>query len=479
MMYFYGFVALVGLRTLLWHVQSWQLREYRFDRLRSFLRTADGQRSLRSLWFFRGILPRPQWSVRALLVIVVAVLLSGLWFWLLSQVTSTVLSALLTERLLWLSVSLGVAATQLLVNHQKKRLFAQAKAIRLRALNLTVIALTGSYGKTSTKELLRHLLVSAKGADAVLCTPENQNNEIAIARLIRSHTAFFDRTDERFFIVEIGAYTRGEITLVCDFVQPHHSILTALGSQHLDLFGGPDNLKLGKWEIAQAAQTSITYPAHLTQLQPLTAQLPPDITVDTPDTGHVTVRQSDWSGTAFHWGGRDWQLPWVGEFFVGNALLALSVGRRVGLLDAQLAVGLASVFPLPRALHTVQHPDGWLILSDLYSANREGVLAAIGILAKGKGRKIFIGQPLLELGPASAPVHREIFTALHAADADVWWLKTEYQPMGYNLLSKKFHGHDLRELTQTLGTLKAGDIVLLESRLPQAVVDLVIPATSL
>ena len=174
--------------------------------------------------------------------------------------------------------------------------------------------------------------------------------------------------------------------------------------------------------------------------------------------------------TTFETFGEKFTLPWGGEFFVGNALLALECVRELGAKPDELAKFLPTLLPLKRALKVKRLASGATILKDLYSANPDGVLGAIEHLGKFKGKKIFVGIPLRELGKEAEKNHEEIFHALKKIDAEIYWLKADFRDLGLKICGKKFHENDLEKLKKTTQDLGKDDAVLLESRLPEEVV---------
>jgi UDP-N-acetylmuramyl pentapeptide synthase len=314
----------------------------------------------------------------------------------------------------------------------------------------------------------------------VLFTPENNNHELALARLILKNKSFFaspqseqkPKTEKKIAIFEMGAYRRGEIKTMCDFVQPHITILTAIGQQHLDLFGSQKNIQLGKFEIAEGASDKVFFNADNNLCNELFGHQTITATPIGIKSSSVKKKSAPHQ-TAFHAFGADFVLPWPGEFFVSNALLALECARELGVKIPQLVSALAQVPPLERAMQITNHPQGFAIIKDLYSANPAGVKAAIKHLATFRGKKIFVGHPLLELGPEAKKIHTQIFHQLAAIKAFVFWTKNDYQKIGQKICSDNWHGSDIKKLQSMLKKLSKDDVILLEGRLPKTFLDTV------
>jgi UDP-N-acetylmuramoyl-tripeptide--D-alanyl-D-alanine ligase len=162
-------------------------------------------------------------------------------------------------------------------------------------------------------------------------------------------------------------------------------------------------------------------------------------------------------------------LPWAGEFFISNALLALEAARESGCTTEELSSFLNELPPLERALHSKVLANGATLLLDPYSANPDGVLGAIEHLGKFEGKKIFIGIPLRELGKDSEKIHREVFEKLKEINAEVFWFRHDYEKIAKEILGEKFHGDDIKILKKIKKELKTNDAVLLESRLPKTI----------
>ncbi len=467
------FFTVLGFRTTAFWLQNWQIREYRIDRLKAHLKTKDGQKNLWNLWFFRGILPRPKISRRILLIIIFFFTFSVLEIWRLNKLLPATIISIIWERTIFLNIFLAVLLSKIPVYFAQKRLFSQARQIIKQTDNLIIIAIAGSYGKSSTKEIISFLLEQKFYSRNVLKNPENQNNEVAIARLILKNKSFFNRTDKRFFVVEMGAYKRGEIEKICNFVQPNFSILTGLNEQHLELFGSIRNTQLAKFETARTTKNKVFFAADNKLLSDIFSQENIEAEKIPVQKSNAKIIKSNTNYTDFKFTGETFRLNWSGEFFVENAILAISLAQELGIKLEESAKFLPNIPLLTRSLVSEKNKNGTTILWDLYSANPDGVKVAIKHLSKFTGRKVFIGLPMLELGKNSKQIHEQISYSLKDIKADVFWLKSDFSEIMLKTCGKNFYGNDINKLQKTLSSLGKNDAVLCESRLDKNTLNLV------
>ena len=479
-----GIFVIIGIRTLFWHLQNWQLREYRADRMRAHLQTKEGRKSIFSLWVFKGILPRPKFTGRIFMIIGIFILLYLSIFYSVKSVlftNSILLTSIIFERSIFLTVSICVFLSKTPVWISREILFAKAKKLRKSAKNLTVIGIAGSYGKSSTKEILVHLLNQEFGTENVLFNPENKNNEVAIARLIIKNKRFFNCSSteqgvatQKFLVIEVGAYRRGEIAKVCKFIQPQISILTGLNAQHIELFGSQRNIQRAKFEMAENTNKKVFFNRDNKLLSEIFEDRKIKATKIALSQSLAQKIKSFPEKTTFGLYGKNFILPWPGEFFVSNGILALECARECGIKRADLPNYLKTLPPLDRALKIQPFGKGH-ILWDLYSANPDGVMSAIDHLSQFKGNKIFVGMPLRELGEKAEETHGKIFQALNKIKAQIFWCKTDFAYLGEGICGKKFHQiskSNLSPLKKVLKKIKKDDVILCESKLPKEVLDI-------
>ncbi len=490
-----GLIVVLGIRTLGWHLQCWQLREYRIDRMKAWINTQDGKQYFIP-WFFRGLLPRPKLSGRICLIIFftglfgLLILMTGIIFLELLVPDSChviecneffppewhpLLALIIWERTIWLQTGLAVMISGIPVKIKKQLLFKEAKKIIDRSgENLIKIGITGSFGKSSTKELLAHLLKSEFGDEQVLYNPANNNTEVAIARLIIDNQDFFNRTDKRFLVIETGAYRKGEIATVTNIISANYGILTGLNQQHIELFGSIQNIREAKFELAEGTQDVIFFNGDNPYLVEIFEDR--DIKASKIPISFKAAKNIDEKidKTHFEAFGQRLMLPWPGKFFIQNALLALECSRECGVKRENFTKYLAALPPLKRALSLEVHPQGFTLLKDTYSANPDGVLNAIEHLKNFSGRRIFVSIPLRELGGDAQTVHAQIFEKLKSLDAIVYWQKNDFFALGQEILGDSIHSINASRdrLKQEINHLGKNDVVLLESKLSSDVMNL-------
>lgn len=297
-----------------------------------------------------------------------------------------------------------------------RRVFVDRARRKLEQLNARVIGITGSYGKTSTKTYLAHLL---SGRYSVAVTPKSYNTLMGVCLVINNELDPAQKYD--FFIVEMGAYVEGEIRRICELTRPQISIVSAVGPQHLERFGSLEATARAKYEIIQALpqdgvgvfnwddhyvrsmyehgypdqRIAVTWKNadHATQLRLLgqnvqqsVSGLEFDITdTVTAEKAHIVTRL-------------------IGEHNVTNILLAAAVARHLEIPLAEIALRAASLEPAEHRLQRRTLANNITIIDDAYSANPVGARSALEVLALYTGgRRILITPGMVEL----CPLHHE------------------------------------------------------------------------
>ncbi|MBI1308574.1 MAG: UDP-N-acetylmuramoyl-tripeptide--D-alanyl-D-alanine ligase [Proteobacteria bacterium] len=333
-----------------------------------------------------------------------------------------------------LPVYLAVANWVLMpIQKLQNRRFLKEASIILTRLAPTTIGLTGSFGKTSTKFILNHLL-SAHAP--TLMTPGSVNTPLGIARVLRENL----QPQHTYFLAEMGAYGPGSIARLCKLAPPAISCITAVGEAHYERFKSLETVARAKFEIAEAAHAQggkcvINIDAiPPEQWKPRVAANPTGyrlvgrtLTDLRPGDTHLTTAEQTAQGlklTLTHNGEKtSFQTPLFGMHQAGNLAVAFAVAVELGLPKKQLAAAMAQVPAAPHRL-TVKTEGGTTIIDDSYNANPTGFTSALEILSliatsgKTPRRRILVTPGMVELGAKHDEEHTKLGT-LAATHADV------------------------------------------------------------
>jgi len=337
-------------------------------------------------------------------------------------------------------------------------------------LTIPVVAVTGSTGKTSTKEMLRAALGSKL---RVVATEANNNNELGVPLTILAA----DESTEAL-IVEMGMRGRGEIALLADIARPQIGVITTIGTAHLELLGSRENIARAKAELFEALPPEglAVFPAEVnfspllrasTKAQICTVGIDPcqadltasDIRLDEQACPHARITLPDGSEVLL-------DLQVAGLHNVSNALLALAVGLHLGLDAATMATALAAVRSTGMRLNIVEAPDrGIRLVVDAYNANPDSMAAALGSLAalqpaQPEGRRIAVLGDMLELGEESESAHREVLAQAAGLGLECLFVfGSEFSAVA----PREVAYDDMGVLTRSLCSfVRPGDIVLVK-----------------
>lgn len=299
----------------------------------------------------------------------------------------------------------------------KRHYINQAKAILKSCENLTIIGITGSYGKTSMKFYLAELLQSKFN---VLMTPESYNTPMGIVKTIReSLTPSHD-----IFICEMGARYVGEIKEICDIVHPDAGIITSVGPAHLMTFGSLENIAKTKFELADALlKDPPLEPGPLEDgplflngdselvMQELDKRASEDIydnatvysvEADFPTDYTSTIQNVTCNGTNFMTVGCEdyndvFHTRLVGAHNVINLTGAIAVAKYFRVEDVSIAVSVRKIRPVPHRMELKKTGDV-TIIDDAFNSNPVGSAAAVETLSMFDGVRVLLTPGMVELG---------------------------------------------------------------------------------
>lgn len=288
----------------------------------------------------------------------------------------------------------------------KHRIIAHAAHMRRKFSDLTVIGVTGSVGKTTAKELLACVLDDLQPA----VTPNHVNSEIGVARWISSRLA---KKDARVFVVEMGAYKKGEIALLCSFVQPSMGVVTSVGTQHIALFGSQEALFQAKSELVlslpQNGHAFLNGDSDLCRSMAKLSPCPRTIvgTGGQCDLEAFDIEETSY-GIRFRVDSTIFDLSLHGTHNVSNVLLAIAVGQTLGISMERMRARLRSFSPLSQTFE-VREEHGVRILDDTHNSSAASVKAAIAwAKVQPEAHKTLLAAGLIEMGEYQSPAEKEL-----------------------------------------------------------------------
>ncbi len=460
-----------AIRSALFHVALWQQKEYRWDRMREHLSLASTKKQVLHpinvakifllvtilagftnnvllvyllfvvyilqdsevlLKIRKHSLPRPVITGKAIGLVAT----NGIIFILLPFLITLFFpvlragSFIVADLLFFLIAAITVAFIHPFSMFFKGRIIAQAKKLRDENSGVKVVGITGSYGKSSTKNILAQLLAEEGGLGV---TPGNTNTEIGVAQIFIKKL----KKDVKYFLVEMGAYRKGEISKLTAIARPEIGILTAVSNQHLGLFGSLDNIREAKYELILALPSTGT--AIFNADDAIAAKL-------AKRTKHCRVvtyginNQADLKGrliSADETGIKavisglvpetEIFFPLLGEHQLENVLASICAALALNISMDTIVERLKSVTALKNTMETIDHPSGAKIIDDSYNANTVGVLSAIKTLSLvTRKNKVIVLAPLMELGAEAPSEHRRIGEALRGKITKVFYVGEDF-----------------------------------------------------
>lgn len=280
----------------------------------------------------------------------------------------------------------------------------------VRRLGATLVALTGSAGKTSTKDLIAQVL--RRKAPTVF-TPGSFNNEIGLPL-----TALSATEETRFLVLEMGARGIGHIRYLTGLTPPKIGLVLNVGTAHIGEFGGREQIAEAKGELVEglpedgAAILNADDPLVRAMASRTKAKVVLFGESAEADVRAENVRLTDSGQPSFRLltpsGACDVTMRLYGEHHVSNALAAAAVAHELGMSAEEIATALSEAGSLSRwRMEVTERPDGVTIVNDAYNANPESMRAALRALAAmGKGRRTWavLGQ-MAELGDEALAEH--------------------------------------------------------------------------
>ena len=315
----------------------------------------------------------------------------------------------------------SILVPQLVVKDTRIALGELAKWLREK-INPRTVAMTGSSGKTTVKEMTASILQhTAADSEAVLFTNGNFNNDIGVPltllRLTEKH---------RFAVIELGANHQNEINYTTKLVQPNAALINNIAPAHLEGFGSLVGVVQAKGEIYRGLTKN-------------------GVAIINAELNHLDIWQKEISNHAIqYFNGKDYSvknvqgneqgstftlvspqgeidisLPYLGEHNVKNALAATALAMNVGATLADVKAGLEQRSQVKGRLFPIQVTPNLLLLDDTYNANKDSLCAAIDVLKSYDAFLILCVADMKELGENSLAIHREVGQYINLVNLDL------------------------------------------------------------
>ena len=343
---------------------------------------------------------------------------------------------------------------------------------------LIKIGITGSFGKTSTKNFLATILREKYN---VCATPFNFNTPLGISRTVLQNLDF----GHQVLIAEMGARQLGDIKELCEIVQPKYGILTAIGAQHIATFLNQENVKRTKAELPNylGKDGVCVFDMDNEIVREIASEAPcRKITVSLNDS-KADIFASDIhtssQGTKFtlHFGGKSFECSTklLGLHNISNLLLSVGLARELGLSEAEILSGISKVYPVEHRLQLINAKGNITILDDTYNSSVDGSQRALEVLSMFEGRrKVVVTPGLVELGTMERLENYNFGKRIaNVADVVIIVNRAHLASIKQGLLDASFDEGKIYEaidMNATQETLKSilveGDVVLWENDLP-------------
>lgn len=383
----------------------------------------------------------------------------------------------------WAVVMLAVILlkpVEFLIN---RRYWTEASEMLQSMPGLTVVGITGSYGKTSTKHYLERILSEQF---EVLMTPGSYNTPMGVIRTVREMLKPY----HEIFICEMGAKQKGDIKEICDLVHPNMGIITAVGPMHLESFKTMDNVQSTKFELAVALPSDGLIVVN-DDFEYCASRVVDNVEclrycVDIENRANAdyyaeNVRYSP-EGTSFTIKGPsgfsiDLSTRLVGACNISNLIGAVIIAMRLGMSESAIFRAVARIEQVEHRLSIKRTPGNVTVIDDAFNSNPSGSRMALEVLSDFRqGRRIVVTPGMIELGDRQEELNEE-FGRQIAGNCDIAVIVGKYNRDAI-IRGIKEGGFDESNLYEAAsfddaqkilaGIMKAGDTVLYENDLPDS-----------
>jgi len=388
------------------------------------------------------------------------------------------------------TISLVVLFSQpFFVFFRNRTLIEKARAKREKFKDLIVIGITGSYGKTSTKEFLATILSEKY---KVLKTKEHQNSEVGISQCILNDL----RPEHQIFVCEMGAYNKGGIKFLCEIAKPKIGILTGINEQHMATFGSQENIIKTKFELIESLPEQgiaiLNWDNELIKSKvksqsaswrtKLKSQRLCSVKEKVDFWAENIITEKDW--IAFDVLSKEgergsFKLGLFGVQNIENLLMAITCARELGMSFDEILKACEKIESWQGGMKLKRGVNGIDIIDATYSANPKGVVLHLDYVKLWQGKKIIVMPCLIELGKASRKVHEKIGKKIaETCDLAIITTKDRLKEIKKGAISTGANKESIlflenpRDIFEKLKPYCIqGNVILLESRVPKQLIE--------
>lgn len=383
---------------------------------------------LEALYYLKELFSKnwlmPKFTLKAVLILSILIVIQLFYIGSGNFLLQLLIWGIIIDRLFNPILALVVTVVNLPSSLYKKLIIIKARNIIRNYKNIKIIGITGSFGKTSTKEFLSQILSTKY---EIFTTEGSINTEIGISSAITNKL----KVKKDILIAEMGAYKKGEIKAMCKITPPQVGIITGINEQHLQLFGSMDNLIKTKYELIENI-------------------VPNGVAIF--NTGNIYIREMiGWAKNKRQdlslWGYAkegdvrsdlvsDENLVYArnilisenkitfnlfnnkkivkcvanlcGKQNVDNILAAVSTSLILGMSLEDIRKGINLLQPPSKTMKKLKGTNNSIFIDDTFNANSDGVSAVLDYMKLFKGKKILVLTPLIELGTEAKAVHKKL-----------------------------------------------------------------------
>ncbi len=352
-----------------------------------------------------------------------------------------------------------------------KQYYIKKAMKKLKKFKGIKIAITGSFGKTSTKNILKKMLETKF---KVVATPLNFNTPMGLCRTVNEQL----KEDTEILIVEMGARRRGEIKQLCEMFVPDIGIVTSVGEQHIETFGNLEQVKKTKFELCESL--GATKKCYFDCYNENTRELYDRAVCKKIGLGKevdVEIHKIDEAGLNFSILEKekklDFQTKLLGRFMARNISLCFLVAKDLGIDEKNMKQVVKNLKPSPHRLELISRGN-LKIIDDAYNSNYEGFCEALYVLSLFEEEKMVITPGMVELGQRQYELNYKIGKAIASScDKVIVMNKINKKALKNGILSEKFNKNNLffaesrNEMNEIIkNNMSQRAVILFENDLP-------------